>query len=310
MTKLFINKLTMKKLSINKFYKTVALCASLFFTHGASAESSVWKVSKYNDATNDVVYVGGTIHILPVSEFPLPTEFTDAYKLTDSIVLETSLPDPKDTQFQMQMMKKMSYSKGKKLTDVLSKKTYQQLNEYISGFGGNLNDLSTFKPGFVVAMMAMMEAQRSQLSGDGVDAYFNQLASKDNKVIEYLETMDFQLDMLSNMGLGHEESFIKSSLSQMDDFKNMFTQLIKAWRAGDETKLAELVITPMKEDPKTMKLLMTDRNKNWIPHIEKMFGDKDKEFVLVGAGHLVGGKSVIALLKARGYRVEKFKQGF
>ncbi|MFQ3278007.1 MAG: hypothetical protein ACI8SC_002516, partial [Colwellia sp.] len=31
----------------------------------------------------------------------------------------------------------------------------------------------------------------------------------------------------------------------------------------------------------------------------------DKEFVLVGVAHLVGDKSVLALLKAKGYRVEK-----
>jgi len=293
----------MKKITMNKLFTTVTLCAGLLFANAVNAESSVWKVSK----DNDVVYIGGTIHILPVSEFPLPTEFTDVYKITDAIVLETTLPDPTDTKFQMQMMKKMSYSNGKKLTDVLSKKTYKQLSEYITGFGANLNDLSAFKPGFVAAMMAMMEAQRSHISGDGVDAYFNQLAVKNNKAIEYFETMEFQLDMLSNMGLGDEESFIKSNLSQMKDFKSMFDQLIKAWRAGDDKKLAELVIEPMKDDPKTLKSLITDRNENWIPHIEKMFGDKDKEFVLVGVGHLVGDQSVLALLKAKGYKVEKVK---
>jgi uncharacterized protein YbaP (TraB family) len=292
----------MKNFTMKKLSTVVTLCAGLVFTNAANAESSVWKVSK----NNDVVYVGGTIHILPVSEFPLPTEFTDVYKIIDSIVLEAKLPDPSDTNFQAQMMQKMSYVNGEKLADFLSKSTYQQLDKYIAGFGANLGDLNGFKPGFITVMMAMMEAQRSQLSGDGVDAYFNQLAEKDNKDIEYLETMEFQLNMLANMGAGDEESFIKSNLSQMKDFKSMFQQLIKAWRAGDSDKLAELMIKPMQEDPKTLKVLMTDRNKNWIPHIEKMFGDKDKEFVLVGAGHLVGDNSVLALLKNKGYKVEKF----
>lgn len=302
----------MKTIIKNKWVTTkistaITLCASLIFANAAIAESSVWKVSKKGLGANDVVYVGGTVHILPVSEFPLPTEFTDVYKLTDSIVLEAKLPDPGDTQFQAQMIKKMSYGSGKKLADVLSKRTYQQLSDYIAGFGANLNDLSGFKPGFISTMMVMMEAQRSNIAGEGVDAYFNQLAVKDNKAIEYLETIDFQLDMLSNMGLGDEDSFIKSNLSQMKGFKSMFNQLIKAWRVGDDKALAKLVIEPMKESPKTFKLLMTDRNEKWIPHIEKMFGDNDKEFVLVGAGHLVGEKSVLALLKAKGYQVEKFK---
>ena len=293
----------MKKFTVKKITTAITVCAGLIFSCAANAESSVWKVSK----NNDVVYVGGTIHILPVSEFPLPTEFTDVYKMVDAIVLETELPDQTDTNFQAQMMQKMSYANGKKLTDVLSKRTYQQLSEYMAGFGANLNDLSGFKPGFITTMMAMMEAQRSNISGEGVDAYFNQLAVKDNKGIEYLETITFQLEMLSNMGLGNEEAFMKSNLSQMKDFKSIFTQLIKAWRIGDESALADIVITPMQEDPQTLKLLLSDRNKNWLPKIEKMFTDNDKEVVLVGAGHLVGDNSVLALLEKRGYKVEKFK---
>lgn len=294
---------TMKKSIITNILTIITLCTGLIFANAASAQSSVWKVSK----NNDVVYLGGTIHILPVSEFPLPIEFTDVYGITDSIVLETKLPEPTDTHFQVQMMKKMSYENGKKLTNVLSKSTYQQLKEYIAGHGANLKDLSGFKPGFIAAMMAMMEAQRSNIAGEGVDVYFNKLALQDHKSITYLETTAFQLDMLSNMGLGDEDNFIKNNLNQMKDFKVMFNQLVGAWRVGDDKKLAEFFIDAMKEDPKTFKQLITERNKSWIPQIEKMFGDNDKEFVLIGAGHLVGDKSVLALLRAKGFRVEQVK---
>jgi len=296
MKKLILKKLTLKKLTI-----AATLLTASIFTSTVSAESSVWKVSKGNDH----VYIGGTVHILPVSEFPLPKEFTTAYKHTDVIVLETKLPDPTDKDFQMLMMEKMAYKDGKKLSGALSKETYQQLADYLITFGVKLSDLDGFKPGLIVSMMAMMEAQRAQIAGDGVDAYFNQLAVKDNKQAEYLETMNFQLEMLANMGMEDENKFIQSNLSQMSEFKLMFAQLLPAWRAGDMKKLTDLVMTPLKEDPKTLKALMTDRNKNWIPHIEKMFTDQDKEFILVGVGHLIGEESVLNLLKAKGYQVDK-----
>jgi len=287
---------TLKKLAI-----AATLITASIFSQQAIAESSVWKVSKGNDH----VYIGGTVHILPVSEFPLPQEFITAYKNTDTIVLETKLPDPNDQAFQAKMMAQVSYKDGKKLTDVLSKETYQALTEYIAGFGGDINRLAGFKPGFVVTMMAMMEAQRAQIAGDGVDTYFSQLAVKDKKIPEYLESVEFQIEMLANMGKDDAESFVKLSLSQMGEFKSMFNKLLPAWRAGDAKQMAELVIKPMQEDPKSLKALMTDRNKNWIPHIEKMFNDDDKEFVLVGVGHLVGEESVLTLLKAKGYQVAK-----
>ncbi len=291
----------MKNNLLKKSSIAATLLASFICATTAFAQTSVWKVSKGNDH----IYLAGTVHILPVSELPLPTEFTDAYKNSDAIVLETKLPDPADSNFQIKMIQKLSYQNGKKLSDVLSKRTYGQLSDYISGFGADIKTFNGFKPGFIITMMAMMEAQRSSISGDGVDAYFNQLAVKDNKDIEYLETADFQLDMLANMGVGDEDKFVKSNLIQMKGFKQMFTELIAAWRKGNVKQLEKVVIAPMMEDRKIFKAVITDRNQNWIPHIEKMFTDNDREFVLVGVGHLIGSKSVISLLRGKGYTVTK-----
>lgn len=291
----------MKTFTLKKLVAVTAFLTTSIFSQQVTAESSVWKVSKGNDH----VYIGGTVHILPASEFPLPQEFTTAYKNTDTIVLETKLPDPTDQAFQAKMMAQVSYKNGKNLADVLTKETYQALSKYVAGFGVDINQLAGFKPGFIVTMMAMMEAKRAQIAGDGVDTYFSQLAEKDKKVPEYLESAEFQIQMLADMGKGNENNFVNLSLSKMGEFKSMFNQLLPAWRTGNAKQMAELVIKPMQKDPETLKALMTDRNKNWIPLIEKMFNDNDKEFILVGVGHLVGEESVIALLKAKGYQIAK-----
>ena len=291
----------MKTTLLSKIMLASAIFTASLTSSYVAAETSVWKISKGNDH----IYLGGTIHILPVSEFPLPKEFTDAYQKSDAIVLEAKLPEATDTAFQMKMMQAMSYQNGQTLSGVLSKSTYQKLTAYLAGFGADINTLNGFKPGFIMTMMALLEAQKAQLSGDGVDTYFSQKASKDNKPIEYLESVDFQMNMLANIGQGYEDKFIESNLSQMDDFKGMFTKLIKSWRAGDVAALEQVVIKPLKEDPKSYKTMLVDRNKNWIPLIEQMFNDKDKEFVLVGVGHLIGDKSVVALLKRKGYSVNK-----
>ncbi len=265
------------------------------------AESSVWKVTK----GNDYIYIGGTVHILPPSEFPLPAEFEQAYKKSDAIVLETKLPDPSDSAFQMKMMQTMAYTNGKTISEFLSPKTQQQLSDYITSLGADFAIFANFKPGFLMTMLTMLEAQKAQLSGEGVDIFYSKKASTDNKAIEYFETADFQMNMIAQMGQGNEEKFIKSSLEQMQDFKGVFLGLLKAWRAGNTEQLNKLAIEPMKDDPETVKLMLTDRNKNWIKDIDKMFTDNDKEFVLVGVAHLAGKNNVLALLKNKGYQIEK-----
>lgn len=279
------------------------LIVNSLFISVVEAKSSVWKVSK----GDDYIYIGGTIHILPPSSFPLPVEFNQAYQASTSLVFETKLPDESDMTMQLEMMQAMMYRNGQSLSTVLSKRTHQQLQRYLASLGADLALFELFKPGALVSVLAMLEAQKAQLSGEGVDAYFNNKAVVDHKKITYLETTTFQMNMLASMGKGHEDKFIKSNLKQMENFKSMFVKLIDAWRKGDTAKLAQLAIEPMQEDPQSLKTLLTDRNRNWVPQIERMFTanerNNEKEFVLVGVAHLVGQNNVLSLLKRKGYQV-------
>ncbi len=57
--------------------------------------------------------------------------------------------------------------------------------------------------------------------------------------------------------------------------------------------------------PSFYQRLVVDRNRNWIPKIERYLNGEETCFVVVGAGHMGGPEGVIALLKARGYRIEE-----
>jgi uncharacterized protein YbaP (TraB family) len=286
---------------VRKIMIIIGAILAILVVSNTWATSSVWKVSKGNNH----IFIGGTVHLLPPSAFPLPSEFDMAYKKSDSIVLETKLPDASDTGFQMKMMQQMAYGNGKTIGDFLSKRTMKQLSQHISALGVDLAMFEGFKPGFLVTMLSLLEAKKSGLSGDGVDIFYSKQATIDKKPIEYFESAEFQINMIANMGKDNEDKFIKSNLEQLQNFKSMFIGLLEAWRTGDDKQLNKLVIIPMKADPKTLKALLIDRNRNWIKDIDKMFTDNDREFVLVGVAHLVGNNSVLALLKAKGYRVEK-----
>ena len=105
----------MKSFSIHKLLFSLGLAVSTVTSAIADTESqtSVWKVSNGEDA----VYVGGTIHILPISEFPLPSKFTDIYEQADTLVFEVKMPDPTDIEGQQKMMAGLAYAEGKSLKD-------------------------------------------------------------------------------------------------------------------------------------------------------------------------------------------------
>ncbi|MBU6180151.1 MAG: TraB/GumN family protein, partial [Verrucomicrobia bacterium] len=55
--------------------------------------------------------------------------------------------------------------------------------------------------------------------------------------------------------------------------------------------------------PELREVLLTERNRNWIPEIEKALAtDRDVMF-LVGAAHLVGEDGVVDLLRDKGLTV-------
>lgn len=265
-----------------------------------AAQSSVWQVSKGDDN----IYIGGTLHILPSDQMPLPAEFEFAYKQSDTVILEAKMPDPTDSQAQMSLLQTLSYSNGETLSEKLSPAVKAQLETKLAEFGVSLNELNSFRPFMVSVILMSMELQKQQLIGDGVDAYFAKRASKDQKTQQYLESLEFQLQLFKEMGENSEDKFIKSNLEQLEDYASLFDGMMKAWRSGDTESLNELVVLPMrKDDPATYDKLLTQRNHNWLPKVKAMFGNDQQELVLVGAAHLAGEHNLLALLADEGYSI-------
>ncbi|WP_166838285.1 TraB/GumN family protein [Rheinheimera pleomorphica] len=275
----------------------LAVCSA-----SALAQSSLWKISK----GDDYLYIGGTVHLLPPSAFPLPPEFEMAYNATDTLVLEAKMPEPTDTAAQSAMMQAMAYRDGRSLSTVLSPEVYQQVADYFAAYDVPLQQLDGYKPGFLVLQMLTLEVMKAQMAGEGVDVYFDRKAQADGKTLAYLESLDSQIQLLANMGEGYEDAFIRMNLAQFGDFKAYFSAMIDAWRAGDMTKLDELVVKPAQQlDPVLYQAMFVARNQAWLPQIQQMFANTEKELVLVGAGHLAGEHSVLALLQQAGYKVQQ-----
>ena len=81
--------------------------------------------------------------------------------------------------------------------------------------------------------------------------------------------------------------------------------MIEAWRAGDLEALSELLFREADDYPELMEVFLHQRNRNWVPELEAVLASGAPAMVLVGAGHLAGDQGLIALMKERGYQVER-----
>jgi len=276
---------------------TIAV-SCLFTTSICTAKSAVWQVSK----GDEFIYIAGSIHVLPPKELPLPAEFNQAYKQADTLVLEADMPAPSNSSAQLTMLKALSYETGETLSSKLSAKVKKQLEAQLTQYDMQLSELDSFRPFMVSLLMMSLELQKQQLFGEGVDSYFAKRAQQDSKELAYLETLAFQLHLFKQLGSQDEDAFIQSQLAQVSSYQALYNAMLDAWRNGDMYAMNELTIMPLKQhDPLTYQILIKQRNLNWLNHIEDYFTDQQKELVLVGAAHLAGEDSLLALLESKGY---------
>ena len=272
--------------------------SSLITSHFCVAKSAAWQVSK----GDEFIYIAGSIHALPPEELPLPAEFNQAYKQADILVLEADVPAPTNSSAQLTMLKALSYQADETLSSKLSVEVKKQLEEQLNSYGMQLNELDSFRPFMVSLLMMSLELQKQQLFGEGVDSYFAKRAQHDNKELAYLETLAFQLHLFKQLGSQDENAFIQSQLAQVSSYQALYSAMLDAWRNGNMHAMNELTIMPLKQhDPLTYQILIKQRNLNWLNHIEHYFTDQQKELVLVGAAHLAGEDSLLALLESKGY---------
>ncbi len=268
----------------------------------ASADSAVWVAT----SGDEKIYLGGTVHLLRPSDFPLPAPFETAYNDSDKLYFETDMAGLNDFSVQAQMMQALTYNDERTLKSVLSEEAYTALSSYAAQVGLPLPMMEKFKPGLLVTTLQVMEFQKLGFTPQGVDAYFNTRAMGDGKPVGQLESIQEQIGFLADMGEGNESEFVLLSLDEMKEISTSIDDMVSAWRTGNNATLEEVYVSDMETGyPELYNSLLVERNEAWMPLIENMFKQEGTEFVLVGAAHLVGGDGLLSVLEKKGYKVSR-----
>jgi uncharacterized protein len=281
----------------------IILLTFLLLPHLAWGETSLWRVSKGN---NQLV-IGGTIHLLGKSDHPLPDEFEQAFREIDTLVLEADLEALSKPEVQAQLLSNLMYTDGTTLKSTINTKTYRALLRYCKASGLSINSMQSMKPSMVVLSLTLAELQRLGLAEAGVDDKFLEKAKQSGKKIMGLESAETQISTLANMGKGHENELILSTIKELKKTPEFMDEMKKAWRSGNLIDLERIGIKTMRaEFPELNQTLLTSRNNAWLPKIKAMLETPERELILVGALHLAGEDGVLAQLKKHGYAVAQY----
>ena len=121
--------------------------------------------------------------------------------------------------------------------------------------------------------------------------------------------MPRQIRALSGGTEAEQLAAFRFALATSEDWSTDLNQMAEAWAKGDTAALEVHVNGAIKaQSEAAYDVLLTQRNRAWTKTLLGELGGSGVDFVAVGAGHLVGPDSVVAMLTKAGFTVERVSQ--
>ena len=169
-----------------------------------------------------------------------------------------------------------------------------------------MTTLRQFKPWMVAILLSMATlTQAGYDPAKGIDRYFFDKARAAGMPVRALESIDDQIGRLDGLSTDEQVLLLSDMVSEADALVRDVGTMVTRWRMGDAAGLASLLRPSMHAFPGLEERLLIERNRAWVPPIERCVRERQGCLVVVGAAHLVGRDSVVSLLRGRGLQVRQ-----
>lgn len=259
----------------------------------------LWKIS--GNGLTQPSYLFGTIHA--TCDATLDAATLKALEETKQLYLEIDMDDP---MLQMQMMQGMTMKNGVTISSLVSEEEFVVIDEFLQkNIGMSAKMINTFKP-FMLNSMLLPKLLDCEFQS--VEMELMKVTKAQNEEVYGLETIGDQLQVFDKIPYQDQvNELLKTAKSDLSKEKAEMKKIMDVYK----TKDIEKMLVVMDESENTISadnkdVLLVNRNRNWIPVIEKVI-KSTPTFFGVGAAHLAGDDGVIKLLRKQGYKVEAVK---
>lgn len=268
-----------------------------------SQKSFLWKIQ----SKTNTVYVLGSLHYSKKEIYPLNEKIENAFGQSEILVVEADINDIKKVDIQ-KLVERAFYPANDTLEKHVSPEIYEWVKKETGGLGIPLELLNKQKPWFLALTIVALESLKLGFDPNlGIDKYFLSKAGDGKKILE-LESLDYQFNLLSDFSDKDQELFLSYTLKDLKVMEQELGKLTQAWTSGDTKAMESILTRSISEDKRLsfiLEKLVYERNRKMASKIEDFLRTRETYFVVVGAGHLVGGQGIIETLKGKGYLVEQ-----
>lgn len=282
--------------------KLLCLVLGLFsiFNQAQPLEKALlWKISE--NGLEQPSYLFGTIHA--TCDATLDAATLKALDETKQMYLEIDMDDP---MLQMQMMQGMMMKDGVTISSLVSEEDFLIIDEFLQkNIGMSAKMINTFKP-FMLSSMLLPKLLDCEFQS--VEMELMKVTKTQNEEVYGLESIGDQLQVFDKIPYEDQvNELLKTAKSDLSKEKAEMKKIMDIYQTKDIEKILEAMDESDNQISADNKdVLLVNRNKNWIPVIEKVI-KSTPTFFGVGAAHLAGDDGVIKLLRKQGYKVEAVK---
>lgn len=129
------------KAMLCKLLQIVPLAISCSLPSAATASTCVWKITSPNGGS---LYLGGSVHALRSTDYPLPPAYNTALDASSHLVFED---DPKSSSAGTKaLLRAGTYSKGDTLKNHVDPRTYNYIRRFFSLVNVREDEFATYRP--------------------------------------------------------------------------------------------------------------------------------------------------------------------
>lgn len=284
------------------------VCALRLFLYADDARCEqrkhfLWKA----ESKTTTLYLLGSLHFLKEENYPLPQEIEAAFDASAVLAVEANINDVGGIDIT-KLMESAFYTGTDTLEKHLSRETYETVRKRLEGSGMPPELIARQKPWFLALTLTSLELAKMGFDpAYGIDKHFLSRAQGKKKIIE-LESIDYQINLLSGFSDREQELFLSSTLKDLDLIRSEAGILVKAWENGDVKEMEALLSKSATNDKGLSSIshkLLDERNAKMCARIEEFLKTKESYIVVVGAAHLIGKKGIVEMLRRKGYPVKQ-----
>jgi uncharacterized protein YbaP (TraB family) len=251
-------------------------------------------------------YVFGTVHSDDPRVTALPAPVARAFAEARTFATESRLSDDEIAAF----FEAAKFDDGRRLADYFDTATIEQIRAALGPLALPAAMFERLKPWATMLMLAEKPGQ----DGSGrktLDSLLLADARRRKLGIVGLELAEEQVAALDAIALPAQVALVKFVLANRDGLNRAHEDVIAAWLDRDLALLEALNRAPGRDNPE-IAAAFVELERNIVDNRSVQMAHRlfvplrsGRVFVAVGALHLDGSRSLLALLREQGYRVQR-----